>query len=409
MILKKKEVKKTSIKESIKESIKDAMPAEASTNTQIRVGKAVIKAPKIDNTYKTFMIKLVLAALFLLVLFFLYEIKWILIILFFSLFLNILFSPLLNKFNKWKIPDIIWIVIIYIIALIFIFIALFAIIPIFMKQLVHLMTIIQWWLSGIVEVYSLAWIDWMDIPDFAKEFLKSLDISEVVSVIESNAWKITQFVWEKTKVFLSSGFWFLSTLTSSLASIVLVIIFTFFIALERKNIRQLFYDLLPISWRDYFLVKEPSIVNIIKDWFKTQWLLGLCIFAMTFLGLNLVRLFWVDLEWKFTLALIAWMMEFIPYIGPILSAIPALAIALWVWYKAAIVILILYIVIQQSENHILVPYVMWKSLSLSPFAVLIWMTIWASIFWIIWIIIAVPVVAVIQIFIKDYIDRNKKK
>jgi predicted PurR-regulated permease PerM len=50
---------------------------------------------------------------------------------------------------------------------------------------------------------------------------------------------------------------------------------------------------------------------------------------------------------------------------------------------------------------------MWKNLALSPFAVLIAMTIWASIFGIVWIIIAIPVVAISQIFIRDYMNRKR--
>ena len=64
-------------------------------------------------------------------------------------------------------------------------------------------------------------------------------------------------------------------------------------------------------------------------------------------------------------------MEFIPYIGPILSLIPALIIGLGISWKIAIVITILYLVIQQVENNFLVPYVMSRSLDLSPLLVFI--------------------------------------
>ena len=64
-------------------------------------------------------------------------------------------------------------------------------------------------------------------------------------------------------------------------------------------------------------------------------------------------------------------MEFIPYIGPIIALIPALIIGLGISWKAALAITILYIIIQQVENNILVPYVMSRSLELSPFLVFV--------------------------------------
>lgn len=378
-----------------------------SAPSKIKITKSTIVNPMADSPYKTFVIKLVLLSIFVVILMFLYQIKTILMVLFFALFLNMLFSPLLNRFNKWKIPDVLGIIIIYIIAFVFIMIALFAIIPIFVKQFAHLATMIQNWFQWVSQIYNESWLDWFDMPIFVKEFLIWTDITEIFKSLEVHAWEITKFIWDKFKNVLSSGFWFISSVTSSIASLVLLVIFTFFIALERHNIRQFFYDLLPVKWEKYFLQKEPAIVKSISDWFKTQWILWLAIFVMTYLGLYIIKIFWVDLEWKFTLALIAWMMEFVPYLWPVLSAIPALIIALWISYKAAIVVLILYVIIQQSENNLLVPYIMWKSLSLSPFAVLVWMTVWASIFWIIWIIIAIPIVAVIQIFVDDYIERKK--
>jgi predicted PurR-regulated permease PerM len=101
-------------------------------------------------------------------------------------------------------------------------------------------------------------------------------------------------------------------------------------------------------------------------------------------------------------------MEFIPYIWPFIALIPALAIWLWIWINATIIIFVLYILIQQTENNLLVPYVMWKNLSISPFSVLVAMIIWASLFWIIWIIISIPLVSITKIFVNDYIKHKNK-
>ncbi len=97
-------------------------------------------------------------------------------------------------------------------------------------------------------------------------------------------------------------------------------------------------------------------------------------------------------------------MEFVPYLWPIIALLPAIAISAFFWWKAVIIVIVLYIVIQQIENNFLVPYIMSKTLSISPFATLVSFIIWANLFWIIWIVLAVPIVAIIKIFLEDRIN-----
>jgi len=99
-------------------------------------------------------------------------------------------------------------------------------------------------------------------------------------------------------------------------------------------------------------------------------------------------------------------MEFIPYIGPFFALLPALAIVAGMGIAPIISILILYILIQQAENNILVPMVMSKTLDLSPFLILLMMTVMASIFGITGILLAIPFAAILQIIVKDFLERK---
>ncbi len=83
-------------------------------------------------------------------------------------------------------------------------------------------------------------------------------------------------------------------------------------------------------------------------------------------------------------------MEFIPYIGPFLALLPALALAIGMGIAPVVSVLILYILIQQAENNILVPMVMSKTLDLSPFLILLMMMVMASLFGVVGVLIALP-------------------
>lgn len=100
-------------------------------------------------------------------------------------------------------------------------------------------------------------------------------------------------------------------------------------------------------------------------------------------------------------------MEFVPYIGPILALIPALIIGLGVSWEATAAILILYIIVQQLENNVLVPYIMSRNLDISPLFVFIVMLFGATLGGILGIVLSVPIAGIIKVVYSDYIERKK--
>lgn len=358
---------------------------------------------------KDFISKILIILWISLALLFAYSIGNIIVLLLISLFLNILFSPILNKLNKYKIPDSLWIILIYIWIFILVFLMFFAIVPIFIKQISVLINLSLEIVNNLITVYNAKWIDGLWLPKFVSQMLVNIDINEILTWIKNNIWEISSFVSKNLKNFLTNWAWIIFSITNAITNLVLVFIFTFFIALERFEIRIFFYKILPENFSKYLLSHETKIVETLFSWLKSQLILWISIFIITFVWLYFIRIFWVKIDEVFTLALVAWMMEFVPYVWPFIALLPALAIALGISFKATIIILVLYIIIQQIENNVLVPYVMWKTLSLSPFSVLIAMVIWASLFGIIWIIISVPVVAIIQIFLSPYLAKRKVK
>lgn len=359
-----------------------------------------------ENQYTSFLKKLCIIWLFTLWVFFLYKISSILVIFLLAIFLNILFAPFLNQLNKWKVWDTLWIILIYIVIITFLLLTLFTIIPIFVKQISLLVDFLYNYTNNIVTIYSSSGIDGFALPEYIKEALKNIDFSQTLLTLQNNIWEISSFVSGNLKSVLTNGFGVLSSITWALVNISLLTIFTFFIALERKQLRSFFYQVLPEKTKKYLLKNETKIVDTLYNWLRTQIILWCIMFVCTFLGLLILKIFWIHIENIFTLALISGMMEFVPYLWPILAFLPALAITLGMSFQAVIAVTILYIIIQQLENNIFVPYVMGKSLSLSPFSVLIGMMIWGSLLGIIGIILAVPLVAIIQIFVSDWLKKK---
>jgi len=132
-------------------------------------------------------------------------------------------------------------------------------------------------------------------------------------------------------------------------------------------------------------------------WFQGQLLLGVIVGVLVYLGL------WIlNVRFALLLAIIAGVLELVPYIGPVLAAIPGVILALFQGpFLLAVWVLLLYIVVQQLENYLIVPLVMKKAVGLNPVVVIIALLIGGKLAGVIGILLAVPAAAVLAEFFRD--------
>src|SRR3989338_7356335 len=107
--------------------------------------------------------------------------------------------------------------------------------------------------------------------------------------------------------------------------------------------------------------------------------------------------------------MVAGISEFVPYGGPIIGAVPAVFLAFTESPTKAILVLILYIVIQQLENQIIVPKVMQKTVGLNPIIVLVVTLIGATIAGVIGVILAVPTATIFSFFGPGFFEKEREE
>ena len=108
------------------------------------------------------------------------------------------------------------------------------------------------------------------------------------------------------------------------------------------------------------------------------------------------------------LAVFAGLLEVIPNIGPITSAIPAIIIGLSQSYFLGFAAIALYFVIQQLESHVVVPQVMGKAVGLNPLVVILAIAVGSRLLGVGGALLAVPIVVVAQIIITDILIARKE-
>jgi predicted PurR-regulated permease PerM len=372
--------------------------------------KSIMRERNAQHLEYKYFVKKVLTVIWLLILvWFLYNISSILVLLVLSLFLCVLFSPLLNKLNKWKINDLIWIILIFLWLLLVVALIIFLIVPLIVNQFLVLVTWVTDGANNLLDIYNKSWIHWFWLPPIVENFINSLNIEQVLTLIKENSTQISSFLWSNLKTFITSGAWVIFSVGSWVFNFVLLFLFTIFIVLERKNARQVFYAILPKKLSEYVYDNEKEVTHILTIWLKWQLILGIAMFFLTLFWLLILKIFWIHINWILSLALIALFMEFIPFLWTFISMFLALSISLWTWLNGFIWVLIVYLIIQQIEWNFLVPYIMGKTLSLSPFIVLISMIIWWALFWIIWVLFTIPVISIIKVFLRPYIIKREKE
>lgn len=169
----------------------------------------------------------------------------------------------------------------------------------------------------------------------------------------------------------------------------------------------------PDIYRQGFVVLFPSFYRRRADHILEQcnvalggWATGI-LFNMTVIALlSGIGLWVLQVPLVLANAILAGALTFIPNVGPTLSVIPPLALALLDAPWKAVAVLVLYILIQQVESNVLTPLVMEKQVSLPPAITLASQVIFASFFGFLGLLLALPLVVVLQVWVKELLVKD---
>jgi len=186
-----------------------------------------------------------------------------------------------------------------------------------------------------------------------------------------------------------------------LFGVVTILILTFYMLIDSWNLRESFLRLFPRERRARVDGAAREVMIKVSAWLAGQLLLAAVIGATSAIGL------WaIGVPFFYVLALISAIGEMIPVVGPILSAIPAIAVAASVSIEKVLFVLIFFVLQQQLENHILVPRIMQRQVGISAVFVIIALLIGGSLLGVIGAILAVVSAPILQAVFEELINDN---
>jgi predicted PurR-regulated permease PerM len=179
-------------------------------------------------------------------------------------------------------------------------------------------------------------------------------------------------------------------------AVISVLVFSFYLVAADRGMKHFIHDLVPSAQQKVVMTLIEKIQHKMGLWVVGQLILSVFIFALTFLGLSIL-----GIKYALFLALIAGLLEIVPYVGPFLSAIPAIFFALIQSPALVIGVIILYIVIQKTEGYVLVPKIMQKTVGTSPLVVLLALLVGFKLAGILGLLLAVPLAGAITVVIDE--------
>ncbi len=308
-------------------------------------------------------------------------IRDILAVLFVAVLLAALIDPLADAFAKRRIPRSLAVLLVYLgLGGLFAF-AFLLLAPVVAKELGQL-------LSAIPASPLLAFFDKFQAA--VGQYGLQENLASALQALQSGV--TSSF----TSVF--------STITGvfgAVAAVLIVLVLAFYMVVEEESARRFFKNLAPEEYQPYLSRLFEKMQHKVGSWLRGQMALGTVIGVLVYVGLLAL-----DVRYALVLALLAALMEFIPYVGPILSVVPAVLIAFGDSPLKALSVLVLYVVIQQLENNLLVPKIMQKATGLNPIASIVALLIGVKLAGFVGALLSIPVATMVSVVLEDLFTKE---
>ena len=196
---------------------------------------------------------------------------------------------------------------------------------------------------------------------------------------------------------------FLTNTFAALGGILIIVFLSIYLAADPQLYRRGVLALIPDRRRAQGALVMDRVGEVLRKWLVTQ------LIAMVVIGaVSTTVLLILGVKAAFALGVLAGLFEFIPTVGPLLSAIPAVAMGFLDSPQKAATVAIAYWGIQFLENHILIPLLMKGGMDLPPALTVVTQALLALVFGFLGLMVAVPMLATVMVMVQVlYLEQRK--
>jgi len=321
---------------------------------------------KIEISHRT----IIFIAVFSASLWLIYQIRQIILGLFIALIIMAALNPLIRKLEGWKIPRWLAITLIYLVVFLFFGFAIGGLVPPLIDQTSKLIN---------------------QIPDFFRQF-SFLGIDE--KAIANQLTSLTSVP--------ANLFKFVAGIFSNILAILALGVITFYMLLERKSLDHYLTVLFGEDKEKQIEKVIDKVENKLGNWVRGELLLMLIVGVLNYFGFLII-----GIKFALPLAILAFLLEIIPNVGPTVAAFPAILIGLTISPYHALATAGWCFLVQQLENSILVPKIMKQVAGVNPLVSILMLAIGFKIAGIGGAILAIPTFIILEVVVKVVYSSKK--
>jgi predicted PurR-regulated permease PerM len=319
---------------------------------------------KIEISHKTIIFTIFL----LLLLWFVFSIRDVIFQFFISVFIMIVLNPTVKKFHRrFKIPRAISVLIVYIITISIIVLSVASIAPPLLEQTTTFASNLPTYLHA------------LGLPPGLTEQLNNELLSQIGSLP-------------------SRGIRFGVSVFSNILEVLTILIFAFYLLMSRDKLETQLDGYIGKDWAEKVTKFTDELETQLGGWARGELALMALVGVATYIGLVLL-----GLPYAIPLAIVAGLLEAVPYVGPIMAAVPSVIIGFGISPVMGFATIALAFLIQQVENYVFVPKVMERSVGMPPIVTLLALAIGFRMAGIGGALLSVPVVIILRIAVKQHL------
>jgi predicted PurR-regulated permease PerM len=246
------------------------------------------------------------------------------------------------------------------------------------------------------------------VNDFLKKSIIMANIENMIGkeIIPKDTNAITLYIVNNL-----SNINFFQSATSFTRSIVNIVI-TFiigpllgiYILKDTHKLREVFIKVIPVKFKSQASTIIDKINSVGGKYIRGQILVSIIVGTLCTIVLLVLKV-----DFPVLLGFMAGVFNLIPFLGPVIGAIPAALTAIFISPLKAVIVILLFIAIQQIDNYVISPNIMKYQVGIHPGILIFSLIAGGAIFGVIGLLLAVPTVAVLQEILKYYLIDKKTR
>lgn len=321
--------------------------------------------------------------------YFLYDISWILLIFFISFLFAAALDPLVDRMEASKIPRALSMLLIYVVLFFFAGFFVTSVITLVAEQVIAIAQGVGQFVSdgGVANMAGLPF--GTQLQPYLDQFTETVDFQAAAAQLQ-NAFLIVS----NQLVSISVGVF----------NLLIVLVLTFFMVVEERSIDEFILSVFPSRYGQYVSTRMAAVKDQVGLWLRGQLMVSIIAGVVSYIGLAIM-----GVDYALTLSFIAGLGMVIPVVGRFFAWIVTFPIVFNQSPALALWMSIYYLIIQQFENNLIVPYVMNKAVGLNPIIIIFALMVGGHYLGILGFVLAIPIGTMLAIFFRDFTRKGKEQ